>query len=192
MLYIKHRINTLNDLKTVPKDMGIELDIRYEKDKLILHHDPFVSGEYFEDLLKEYNHSFMVLNVKSEGIEQETLRLIRKYNIKNYFFLDLSFPALIKLAQSGEKHIASRFSEYEPIEQSLALKGLVSWVWVDCFTKFPLDDSTYNELKKYFKICLVSPELQKHSTDRIIEFKKIISRFNLDAICTKVPELWEK
>ncbi len=192
MLYIRHRINTVKDLKTVPADMGIELDVRYEGDKLILHHDPFVTGELFEDLLKEYNHKMIILNVKTEGIEEEVLRLIKKYNVKDYFFLDVSFPALIKLVKAGENNIAVRFSEYEPIEQCLSVKGMVHWVWVDCFNKLPLDDKSYKDLKSHFKICLVSPELQKYPTDRINEFKSIVKNYDIDAVCTKVPDLWKK
>ena len=191
MLYIKHRINTTQDLKSVPEHMGIELDIRYEKNKLILQHDPFKNGEYFEDFLKEYKHSLIVLNIKSEGIEEEVLRLLEKYEVKDYFFLDTSFPALIKLSKIGEKNIAVRFSEYEPIEQALTLKDTVKWVWIDCFNKLTLDNESYKKLKKHFKLCLVSPELQNHSKDRIKEFKATISNFEIDAVCTKVPELWK-
>lgn len=192
MLYIRHRINTTRNLKTVPGYMGVEVDIRYEKNKLILQHDPFCEGEYFEDFLKEYKHAFIVLNIKSEGVEEETLLLLKKYNLKGYFFLDLSFPSLIKLSKGGEKNIAVRFSEYEPIEQSISLKNMVKWVWVDCFNNLPIDDKSYEDLKKHFKLCIVSPELQNHSTDRISEFKKVLSKYDIDAICTKVPEIWEK
>ena len=38
---IAHRINTISQLNLVPKDFGIEVDIRYHEDDLILHHDPF-------------------------------------------------------------------------------------------------------------------------------------------------------
>ena len=192
MLYIKHRINTINDLKSVPQNMGIEVDIRYEGNKLILHHDPFVSGEDFEAFLQEYKHAFIILNIKSEGIEEKTLQLINKHNIKEYFLLDITFPQVVKLSKAGNKNIAIRFSEYEPIEQALRLKGLVNWVWIDCFNDLPLNEKTYLGLKKYFKICIVSPELQKHSTDTIPELKKILSKCAVDAICTKVPELWKK
>jgi hypothetical protein len=178
------------DLKTVPGNMGIELDLRCKNNDLILQHDPFKDGEHFEDLLKEYKHSFMVLNIKSEGIEDETLKLLNKYNIKDYFFLDLSFPVLLRLSKNGEKNIAARFSEYEPIEQCLSLKGIVNWVWVDCFNKIPDDEKSYKEIKKYFKICIVSPELQKRSLEEIPKVKMILKQYNIDAICTKSPELW--
>lgn len=191
MLLIRHRINTLEDLKTVPENMGIELDIRYEGSRLILHHDPYVTGVDFEDLLKAYNHAFMILNIKSEGIEEKVLDLIHQYRVTNYFFLDVSFPALIKLWKAGEKNIAVRFSEYEPLEQCLALKEMVSWVWVDCFNRCPLEAAVYTKLKKHFKICLVSPELQKHPVSRIEEFRKQLKDLPVDAVCTKEPGLWQ-
>ena len=191
MLYIRHRINTVKDLETVPFNMGIEVDIRYEGSKLILQHDSYKSGEYFEDLLKQYKHSFIILNVKTEGIEEETLRLINVYGVKDYFFLDLSFPAIIKLSKKGENNIAVRFSEYEPLEQALSLKNITRWVWIDCFNKMPLDNNAYEKLKNYFKLCIVSPELQGYSADRIGEFKNILKSFKIDAVCTKTPHLWE-
>ncbi len=190
MIKIAHRINTVEQLSQVSPEYGIELDLRYEGENLIMHHDPFVTGELFEDLLKAYKHRFIILNVKTEGIEAEVLRLLEKYQIENYFFLDLSLPYLIKYMRKGEKNIAVRFSEYEPIEFVMSFKDKVEWVWVDCFTKLPLDDHSYELLKKHFKICLVSPELQGHSLERIQEFKAQLADKPIDAVCTKKPDLW--
>ena len=36
------------------------------------------------------------------------------------------------------------------------------------------------------------PELRKHPIDKIEEFKDIIKNYDIDAICTKVPDVWEK
>ena len=41
MIYINHCVNTVEQLKHIPIQNGVELDIRYHKDDLILHHDPF-------------------------------------------------------------------------------------------------------------------------------------------------------
>ena len=85
MKLIKHRINTIHQLKRNYID-GVELDLRYNDKEVILHHDPFSKGEKFEDFLKEFNMSFMILNIKSEGIEEEVLRLVKKYKVPDYFF----------------------------------------------------------------------------------------------------------
>ncbi len=190
MLKIKHRVNSSNELKNLSSEYGVELDLRNYNNELIIHHDPFQEGESFEDYLKNYRHSLIILNVKSEGIEKRVLELINKFNIQDYFLLDLSLPFMIKYLNAGEKKIAVRFSEYEPIEFALAFKNKAKWLWVDCFSKFPLTMEAYKELKKYFRICLVSPELQGHPLEWIEDFKKQCAGMEIDAVCTKRPDLW--
>lgn len=190
MLKIAHRINTIAQLAKVPREYGIELDLRYEGTDIILHHDPFVTGERFDDFLTHYDHALIILNVKTEGIEAEVLRLLAKHGVTNYFFLDLSLPYLIKYMRMGERNIAIRFSEYEPIAFCMAFAGKIDWVWVDCFHEMPLTTETYQTLKQHFKLCLVSPELQGYSTDRIAEFRDKLVGMEIDAVCTKRPDLW--
>ena len=205
---IAHRINTTKQLEDIPRDYGIELDIRYHNDELILHHDPFSHHKepypcLFEDLLKKWtNTGTMILNVKTEGIEQVCIDLMNKYNIANWFFLDLSMPYFAIYAEKAynneingftSDNLAVRFSEREPIEYAIAFACKAKWVWVDCFTKMPLNDNNYKILKDAgFKICIVSPELQKHSTDRIIEFRQMLEKYDIDAVCTKRADLWLK
>lgn len=190
MLLIKHRVNSIADLRNTSTDYGVELDLRNEGKNIIINHEPYDSGELFEAYLNHYNHRFIILNIKTEGIEAEVLRILKKYNVENYFFLDLSLPFLVKYLKLGESNIAIRFSEFEPLEFVLKFKNKARWIWVDCFTDLPLNLSNYRELEKHFKICLVSPELQGYSTDRIQEFKKKIIDMNIDAVCTKRPDLW--
>ena len=190
MLFIRHRINTVEELGTVPPHMGIEVDIRAEGTEIILQHDPFLQGERFEDFLRHYRHELIVLNIKDEGTEEPALELLQKYGVRNYFFLDLDFPAMMRLIKKGEKNIALRFSEYEPLDPCLAFKGMAGWVWVDCFNDLPLDRESHAALKKNFKLCLVSPELQKFPKERIADFKKKLTGLALDAVCTKHPDLW--
>ena len=160
MLKIAHRINTIEQLKSTPTNLGIELDLRSKGDDIIIHHDPFQDGENFEDYLKYYKHKFIILNTKEEGLETRLLNLMKTHNITDFFFLDLSLPFLIKTMKQGVSKIAVRLSEYEPIEFVRKFKGKVEWIWVDYFTKLPLSQDDYKELKENFKLCLVPPELQ--------------------------------
>ena len=48
---IIHRVNTVEALTKVPKNFGVEVDIRSEEKKLIMHHDPFKEGENFARFL---------------------------------------------------------------------------------------------------------------------------------------------
>jgi len=189
MLIIEHRKNKITELENVPVHHGVEIDIRSYGDRLVLHHDPFCEGEDFEKWLKSYRHQFIILNVKEEGIEKRVQELLDQRNIKDYFYLDLSFPFLVKRMFSGEQKIAVRFSEYESIETCLSLAGKVEWVWVDCFSRFPLDEEAFRRLSRHFKICLVSPELVGRQEEiKIIQGQ--IEGMKIDAICTKLPEMW--
>jgi hypothetical protein len=196
MKLIAHRRNTLIELNSTPTKYGVEVDIRSWGDKLVIHHDPFVEGESFERWLASYRHGTLILNVKEEGLEARLIALMQTYSIDDYFFLDQSFPFLIKWAKAGEQRCAVRISEFESIETVLTLAGKVKWVWVDCFTHFPLNhDDAKRLLDSGFKLCLVSPELQGRDAEiEIAELTKlIISRdISVEAICTKRPDLWEQ
>lgn len=191
MKIFKHRINTITDLALTSKELGVELDIRTNRKDLILHHDPFEIGDLFEMYLQEYNHSGIILNTKEEGLELRLIEMMKKHNIDDYFFLDLSLPFLIKTIKKGCKNVAVRYSEYEPIEYVKKFEGLAEWVWVDCFNKNLLSEETLDYLKLHFKICLVSPELQSHPVEWIEEFKFAYQNFDIDAVCTKQPILWK-
>ena len=186
-LYIAHRINDSASLENVSKEFGVELDLRNYNDDLILEHDPFKAGESFKNYLQNYDHSFIILNIKSEQIEHRVLELLRVHCIKEYFFLDLSFPMIYRLSEQGEKKIAIRYSEFEPIELALANRSRADWVWIDCFTHLPVNNKAYEQLKAVgYKLCLVSPELQGQP-EKIEIYAKQLNKegVHFDAICTK-------
>lgn len=195
MNLIFHRRNTVQELNYTSKKYGIEVDVRSWGNKLIIHHEPCVKGEYFDQWIASYKHGTLILNVKEEGLEKPLIRLMKKYEIDDYFFLDQSFPFLIKWANIGEHRCAVRVSEFESIETVLTLSGKVDWVWVDCFTRFPLNKEDAKRLKSAgFNLCLVSPELQGRDAD--IEIPKLAKylideNIQADAVCTKRPDLWE-
>jgi hypothetical protein len=191
---IVHRRNTLAELRATPPEYGVEADIRSCGGELVLHHDPFVRGERFADWLTTLCHKTLVCNVKEEGLEDAVTALLRQHGIEDFFFLDQSFPFLVKSALQGENRCAVRVSEFESADTALALAGRVSWVWVDCFTRFPLDAATAGRLRGAgFKLCLVSPELQgRNAHDEVPALRAFLRREGIaaDAVCTKEPELW--
>ncbi|MBL8030465.1 MAG: hypothetical protein JNN11_04425 [Candidatus Doudnabacteria bacterium] len=161
MTIIVHRVNTIEKLKTIPSDFGVEIDVRHDNrtGRLYLNHDPG-DGKDLEEYLKNFHHSFIIFNIKEAGIEQACLNLATTYNLPptSFFLLDVEFPYLYKASrQKGIKNIAVRYSEAEPIEMTLTQKGFVEWVWIDVNTKLPLNANIVEELKG-FKTCLVSPE----------------------------------
>jgi hypothetical protein len=195
MVLIAHRVNTIEELEGLPYEYGVEIDLRDKDSRIILQHDPFKGGQDFEEYLQHYKHDLMILNVKSERIEHKAKDLLCKYRINNYFFLDSSFPMIHLLSSQGEKNIAVRFSEFEKIDTVFALKGKISWVWVDCFTSLPINKQTFLLLKNAgFKLCLVSPELQGREKD-LVAYKNYLEKeqISFDAVCTKTLnfKFWE-
>ncbi len=195
MEIILHRRNTLAELAAVPAEYGVEVDIRSRGDELIIHHDPFAAGEPFEPWIAAYaRRGTLILNVKEEGLEQRLLALTAAHGIERFFFLDQSFPFLVKTARAGERRCAVRVSEFETVDTALSLAGTIDWVWVDCFTRFPLDAAGAARLTGAgFKLCLVSPELQGRDAATAVPALRAEAEalgVPLAAVCTKRPELW--
>ena len=196
MKLIAHRRNLISELIATPKHLGVEVDIRSNNNELIINHDPFETGESFEKWLSAYEHGTLILNVKEEGLEDRLINLMDRAAITDYFFLDQSFPYLVKYSKNGLRRCAVRVSEYESVSTALTLAGKVDWVWVDCFTRFPLSyDDAKNLQESGFKLCLVSPELQ--GRDAELEITKLVNllderKIRAQAVCTKRPDLWEK
>lgn len=190
MLLIQHRVNKRKDLSVVPAHYGIEIDLRDSGADICCAHDPFSSGEPLCHVLGAYSHALAIFNVKADGLEQRIIRLAREAGVQSYFFLDCANPTLVNLVRQGLKTVAVRYSEYEPIEFALAFAGKAEWVWVDCFSTLPIDSVSHKQLRRWFKICIVSPELQGHPRERIAEYKKILRELPVDAVCTDFPEDW--
>lgn len=195
MKLISHRRNTIDELRATPTCYGVEVDIRSSGERLIIHHDALVPGESFEAWLGAYRHGTLILNVKEEGLEARLIALMREHGIDDYFFLDQSFPFLVKWSRAGERRCAVRVSEFESIETALALAGQVDWVWVDCFTHFALSGADAARLRQAgFRLCLVSPELQGRPAQTEIPLLAALLRergIAADAVCTKRPDLWQ-
>jgi hypothetical protein len=179
----------------LPGNIGVEVDIHALGSKLIVVHDAFKDGLDFEKWLISCGNRFVIFNVKEEGIENKLLNYVNKFKIQNYFLLDLSFPSIMKLTQNNQKNIAVRVSEFEPIDGAIRMKENVKWIWLDCFKGFPLSKEEVMKVNEVnLKICLVSPELHGYPRSKkdIFLFQKKIEEFglNIDAVCTKFPELW--
>jgi hypothetical protein len=195
MLKILHRVNDLNQLRETDPLLGVELDIHAIGSRLVAHHDAFHDGPDLEIWMENYQHKFVIFNIKEEGIEERVCDLAEEYCINDYFMLDLSFPALINFVRRGEHRVALRVSKYELTLSAMTLSGKVDWIWLDCFEGFPVSSDEFWSLKEAgFKICLVSPEL--HNSSRVVKdlpfMQKVMSELDVrvDAVCTKYPELW--
>ena len=205
MIIVNHRINTIEKLKVCKKNLGCEIDIRNHGKNLILNHDAFdENGDNFEKWLDYYQHKFLIINVKEEGLESKIFNILRKKNITKYFILDETMPFILKYANMGHSDFALRISEIEnyltaiKIKNFLKNKKKIKWIWLDTFSTLPISKGIFNTLKKNkYKICLVSPELhflndRKKWTKLIDNFQKKLVKDKLkpDMVCTNNPNKW--
>ncbi|MBI2543316.1 MAG: hypothetical protein HYW24_03960 [Candidatus Aenigmarchaeota archaeon] len=166
-LVTRHRVNTIEGLRKVDPKYGVEIDIRHDNrtGRLYLNHEPG-TGDDFEEYMKvfaEQGNRFVIFNTKETGIETKIIEIAKALGIEDYFLLDVEFPFIYRAAFKGvpdlNGRIAIRFSEAEPIEQALMLKGKFDWVWVDVNTRLPLDKEIYAQLiSAGYKLALVCPE----------------------------------
>lgn len=192
MKIIKHRLNQIDQIKNCSKHFGVEIDIRSYFNKLILHHDPFKKGEDFEEWLKFYDHKFLILNVKEDGLETRIIKILKENNITSYFFLDQPFPTFKRCLESNIP-VSIRISEYESNINIYKMSKVPRFIWMDSFDVF--DINNYEENLIYStknNLCIVSPELQGRDKLEIFEIRKIIleNRLKIWGVCTKWPELW--
>ena len=80
-LIICHRKNTIKQLIDTPIEYGVEIDVRSYNNKIVLNHDPMRNGETFNNWIKKFNHKFLIINIKEEGLEKYIRKILKKKNI---------------------------------------------------------------------------------------------------------------
>ena len=85
-LIICHRRNTIKQLLDTPVEYGIEIDVRTFNNKIILNHDPLKKGIILNKWIKKFNHKFLIINIKEEGLEKYVKKILKKKISKNFFF----------------------------------------------------------------------------------------------------------
>lgn len=193
MLIIRHRINSVQELRLIPKHQGVEIDLRLSADGIYLQHDAKSEGELFKEWIEEYCHEIIILNVKEDGLENQILDILKENQIKNFFFLDQPAPSLIRSAAQGTP-IAYRTSDLEGLPFIASAES--NWLWIDSFSGdwSHLESAILFAEQAALKTCLVSPELQGRSNIlEIQEIKRTLfeMNFQLTAVCTKVQANWE-
>tara|TARA_B110000305_G_C19027099_1_gene442009 strand:+ start:15 stop:614 length:600 start_codon:yes stop_codon:yes gene_type:complete len=196
MIKIQHRVNSLEKLKNIDHNFGVEVDVRSINKKLILNHEPFQKATSLDTFLKKFNHKFLILNVKEEGIENLILNYVKKNRIKNYFLLDVTVPKIFQFIKNKKKNnLCLRISKFERLNQLNFFNKKIEWIWVDTFdNKIPLNINDLEGYSKKFKLCLVSPELVKTNNIDVTKFIKI-NKYKLNffsAVCSKNIKTWEK
>lgn len=158
---IWHRINTIEELRTIPIEDGVEIDVRSNKGVPYLSHFVNEDGVLFEDWLKHYKlKGTLVINVKEEGLETIILNLLEKYNVNNYVFLDEPFWYLLNSSRKfNNKNFAIRVSKFESVETAIKSRELSDWVWYDYFDDYINIEDIKTLIDNGFKVIMPAPEL---------------------------------
>lgn len=196
-IFCHHRVNSSADLAKVRFSHGVEVDIRSNGGELLLDHGFSGTGESFSEFLRAFSHEMIILNVKEEGLEMSVLELCMELEVKDFFFLDQSFPNLVRLQHIIGEKSAVRVSDLEVIETStnLAHSFVPGWIWIDSFLGDwgHLRGTLESSADLGFKTCLASPELHGRSLpEEYTAIARILedTRLELDAVCSKNLSWW--
>lgn len=201
-MIISHRGYWLNDHekntrkafeRSFSLGFGTETDVRDFNGKLVISHDiprkEEISLEEFFQIFISYDITLpLALNIKSDGLQEPLMNLIKKYNIQNYFVFDMSVPDALGYLKK-EMNVYTRQSEYEQVPSFYsASKG----IWLDEFlSNWITKDKIQNHIDNNKSICIVSPELHQRSyKDEWNTYKGNfdIANSTIVNICTDKPE----
>ena len=188
---IAHRINTIEDSNSIPRNIGIEFDVHAYGSELVVSHDPFCNGVKLKNFLKHNKDRFCAINIKEEGIEKDVINLSLSLGLNSFFLFDVNLPQIYKLGDNYRNFLCLRISEYEKpnLEE---LKSFSKYLWVDSFKgKFWMNQEEIMYFKQLdYNLCFVSPELHKPIIKKQLEFSRDLKRNinffdNMDSVCTK-------
>lgn len=185
MIFVAHRINTIKNLKELEPKFGVEIDLRDFKKDIHISHDPFKKGIKLSRYLKYYKHNFIICNIKSERIELEVIKILKKFKIEKFFFLDSSFPMKVICLKKKIYNQSIRYSKFESLPKTNFFDK-IKWIWLDTFDGLPSARDIKKLKKNKRKICLVCPKLHDRKFDNSL-IKKFIkdNHKHIDMICTK-------
>jgi hypothetical protein len=192
----RSEMNSLRALSAaVDEGFGLEFDLRDFKGELVVSHDPPRSkGLTFRRLLEKIsskvreNDLTLAINIKSDGLENPTARLIENYSLsENCFVFDMSVPSMLQFLRLQDKYgvrVAARISEFEgdPV-----LADDCEFFWVDCFKKDWIPGAVPGDrgLRRKTPI-FVSPEL--HGRSHRAAWSKLKGMKRRFGLCTDHPQ----
>ena len=164
-------------------NIGIELDVRYGEYGVYISHDVTQKGILFEDLCKNHSKSKirMALHIKEINAVDETIRLLKKYSLNNYFLFNTEHHDLTEIVDKN--HVASYVNKKHSRKNTNLL-------WCDEIDEKWYTKEIISDLHKKNKILYgMSLEVVKicNEDEMIKEWKRLIE-LGIDGICTKYPE----
>ena len=123
----------------------------------------------------------MALHIKEIKVIEETIRLLKKYSLNNYFLFNTEYYDLVSIID--EKYVASYVSQKQD-------KKNTNLLWCDEINEQWYTKQSISDLHKKNKtIYGMSLEVVKtcNESQMIEEWKRLI-KLDINGICTKYPE----
>ena len=177
-------------VRALDQGYGIETDIRDKEGKLVISHDmPIGEQLYLEELFSYYHNnnceSCLALNIKSDGLAEELMSLITRFDIRNYFVFDMSVPDTLHYIKM-QMNVYVRHSE---VEVEPVLYDKTSGVWLDMFYDDWVTNKILNSHVSNNKgLCLVSPELHRRAFEPFWQKLRGFSGIDKLMLCTDYPD----
>jgi hypothetical protein len=168
--------------------LGTETDVRDLHGKLVISHDPpKADAMSFDDFLDITPRAlFLALNMKSDGLAQEAMQILKNHGHKAYVFFDMSVPDMRSYIRLGAP-VAARLSEFEPWVDKLMIDA--PFIWLDAFKGDWYDGAYLSKLLETNKnILVVSSELHGRSTDSQWDLLDSFCQSDKLTLCTDLPE----
>jgi len=164
----KNSVNALE--RALAAGYGVETDLRDHLGKIVISHDPPGKDSpelNFEQLLDLYRRvgatGTLALNIKSDGLAEDILRLLQAFEMPPYFVFDMSVPDMLTYSRLKMRCFV-RQSEFEnPIVLEKETDYFpAAGIWLDSFTRIWYSTGTIRQhLESGLDVCVVSPELHR-------------------------------
>ena len=160
-------------------------------DEIVVTHEPFTNGISLPDFIKMAGKRFLAVNIKEEGIEERTIKIIKNITSSEFFLFDVNPPQIFRLGKKYSNNLAFRISQLESIDLKKC-RQYASYLWIDTFDGnfWPTNELLIEMKELKYKLCFVSPELHRPPIgDFKIFFNSLKKYSNVlehsDHICTK-------
>jgi glycerophosphoryl diester phosphodiesterase len=173
---------------------GTETDVRDYCGELVISHDIANSDSMplnnFLEIYCSYSKDLpLALNIKSDGLQSNLLKVLNKYKVSNYFVFDMSVPDALGYLKRGLKTF-TRQSEFEILP---SFYESAYGVWLDEFNEHWINQiEILKHLTNKKRVCIVSPELHNRSNElEWADYKKICDSLQIKdhlMMCTDSPE----
>lgn len=184
--------NTLRAFQhTVRSGFGTELDVRDHLGKMVISHDPVLSGADplpFEAAISTFAETKLnlAINIKSDGLVPYLKPLLERVSFP-WFVFDMSGPEQKRYIDAGFP-VFTRHSDIEP--NPICYESSVG-VWLDDFAGGWISAAAIAmHLSAGKKVCVVSPELHKREPEpfwRELKRSDVVESSNL-LLCSDYPD----